>query len=797
MANPLNTILGWFQTGDFPNEKQFAESGISFYHKGENIPIDNIENPNMGLQDNTLDVGELPTNTTISPASNYLIFWDGNDFAASSVYYDGAKYGIDTTTPSEMLHLNNGRLRTKAMVFDENTETLPHQITYNNERFYGTDLTGTARTFMFKDFADYKSLWEGFTNAQKINLQLDFNYLETTVWYNGTAMTNEKVDDNIFIKKGGKYFQKTIPKDILLKIGTISELRQTNAYYEGQEIVLLGYYESGDKTPVIYKFSVQNFTSAVDDGGLTIKTDRGVWIAAESITKKWLDVEHFGIFPSKTNSSDIIFASAQVKKMAELGLKMKFNKGDYYLNNIEFTTNIGYVYIKGECERKVNYPGASRILTQGNNFMLFNFTQNAGVFLFNIILQSVGATGSCFEKIQSSGDSDFSILGKTFSIRLFEKGFYTPSFGTGIDIQDFIFENNKYGLYCGKATNIARIVKGNFFANQYGLKVGGYNAIVEQVQVSVRYPFLPAGEKCIGISTDYATIRDVYNEEYGGTSGLSPDTHILIQHKLTYIPNSNEGFLRLERIGFPNNDLITHLDIDHTANIIGVNKISIIADAEREIPRVIKTGPTVKFVQGIQVNGNNITRASASGLLTTQFYNYVEAKIIAPFTEGYTAYTDSDINSSQINIATTNIDGYEYMFGTDTTGSAVNAKLFDQTRKAIRPNAGLPFLIEFDFTLMVSSEMTVCLVLNNSAKTERLGIFKSVQIGSTGNYLVKIKGSTIETKGSSAPYTVSLGFDSAFTVPNTTDLSNMKGYYHVRSFPLNYYSARNNRNGLV
>ena len=111
------------------------------------------------------DVEMLNTNTTNNPDSNYLIYWDGNDFSASSVYYDGTKYGIGTTTPSETLHLNNGRLRAKAMIFDENAETLPHQITYNNQRFYGTDPTGTARTFMYRDFTDYQALWESFTTV--------------------------------------------------------------------------------------------------------------------------------------------------------------------------------------------------------------------------------------------------------------------------------------------------------------------------------------------------------------------------------------------------------------------------------------------------------------------------------------------------------------------------------------------------------------------------------------------------------------------------------------------------------
>ncbi|MDN4015174.1 hypothetical protein QX233_22260, partial [Chryseobacterium gambrini] len=78
----------------------------------------------------------------INPASGYLLFWNGNDFTGSRIYTDGTKFGIGTTAPAEMLHLSNGRIRSKAVVFDENTETLPYQITHSNRRYYGSDLTG-------------------------------------------------------------------------------------------------------------------------------------------------------------------------------------------------------------------------------------------------------------------------------------------------------------------------------------------------------------------------------------------------------------------------------------------------------------------------------------------------------------------------------------------------------------------------------------------------------------------------------------------------------------------------------
>ena len=624
----------------------------------------------------------------------------------------------------------------------------------------------------------------------------DVNYKETTTWYDGTTITDAKCDGVIYKKLGTKFYRKVIASDIIPKVDTVAQLRSFNGYFEGQQVLLLGYFASGDKTSTCYKFTVANFSTNVDNGGTIIKTNKGSWIAS-SITQEWVDVEHFGIFPGKNTTDDITFASNQVKTMVQLGLKMKFNKGDYYINSITFTTNVSFVFIKGQSERKYNSITGTRILTQGNNFMVFNYTQNTFIYLYNMIIDSVGGTGSCFEKIQPSGDSDFSVIGNAFSIRLFEKAIYTPSYGTGFNIQDCVFENNKYAIYCGKATNIARIVKVNFLANQYSFRGGGYNTVIEQIQLSVNYPFLPAGEKCIGISVDYATIRDLYNEEYGGSAGITPETHILIQHRLTYIPTNNEGLLRMERVGFPANDSLTHLDIDHTATSISPNKIIVIADADKEIPRVISTGGAVKLVQGIQVNGNNITRAgNGTTLRTTQFYNYVEAKVVTPFAT-YTDVNNSGIVSKQIDIQASNIDGHDLMINTNYVGGTINNTLYDTTRKGIRPNTSMPFLMEYDFTLMVTSEITVCLVLNNAGVSERIATYKSVQIGSTGNWMLKIKGSFIRTAGNAAFYIASLGFDTAFTVPTTTELATMTGFYHLRSFPPGYYSTRQNRNGLM
>lgn len=106
------------------------------------------------------------------------------------------------------------------------------------------------------------------------------NYrIAVTNWYDGRPLTDDLLDNDIFRKKGNLYYQKTIDPNTLLKINTVQNLRNQNGYYEGQEISLLGYYKSGDKPPLTYKFTVEGYNEYVDDGASIIKTTKGSWIA--------------------------------------------------------------------------------------------------------------------------------------------------------------------------------------------------------------------------------------------------------------------------------------------------------------------------------------------------------------------------------------------------------------------------------------------------------------------------------------------------------------------------------------
>lgn len=141
--------------------------------------------------------GTTTTWVQISPASYYLNLWDGSNFRASNVYQNGTKLGIGTQTPSEMLHLSDGRIRAKALVLDVNSETLPNQIVTDGTRFSGTSSGGTKRGLMYNDYADLLALSNGMTDAQKTEWKTAMNGGWTTNTMSVGVISPAKVDSTL------------------------------------------------------------------------------------------------------------------------------------------------------------------------------------------------------------------------------------------------------------------------------------------------------------------------------------------------------------------------------------------------------------------------------------------------------------------------------------------------------------------------------------------------------------------------------------------------------------------------
>ncbi len=83
-----------------------------------------------------------------------------------------------------------------------------------------------------------------------------------------------------------------IEKHSVKKIHTIADLRNTVGEYEGQIIELLGYYESGDKDPLKYKWTT---TKGIEDGGAVINSGNGSWVTDFNGI---VNILHYGAIPN-------------------------------------------------------------------------------------------------------------------------------------------------------------------------------------------------------------------------------------------------------------------------------------------------------------------------------------------------------------------------------------------------------------------------------------------------------------------------------------------------------------------
>lgn len=167
-----NFSLFMFKGGDKKIKENYLPTGLT------NITTSMVE----GLQDALnkklekpivdgnyfVNMSGNPTYKAINPGENHLLFWDGSNFKNSSIFREngGLKFGIGTNTPNEQLHLTD-RARMKGLVLEDNSEALPQQVTYNNKKFYGTDITGLKRRLMFSDYDDFLLLVNSLTDAQK------------------------------------------------------------------------------------------------------------------------------------------------------------------------------------------------------------------------------------------------------------------------------------------------------------------------------------------------------------------------------------------------------------------------------------------------------------------------------------------------------------------------------------------------------------------------------------------------------------------------------------------------------
>ncbi|WP_143884654.1 hypothetical protein [Chryseobacterium binzhouense] len=215
---------------------------------------------------------------SINPGSDHLLFWNGSEFKNSNIFREssGLKYGIGTTTPAEQLHLTS-RARMSGLVLENNTETLPQQLTYNSKKFFGTDDAGVKRPLMFADNADFLSLANSLTDTQKTAWKTAMNGGWTTNTMSVAVITPPVADNQDknywFSLKGANlnlnpanFKIELMSEDGLRIIATIPN-SQVQLYTQGTDLMF--YYNFKDIPMGVYRLRLWNGLASYMTGSVT------------------------------------------------------------------------------------------------------------------------------------------------------------------------------------------------------------------------------------------------------------------------------------------------------------------------------------------------------------------------------------------------------------------------------------------------------------------------------------------------------------------------------------------------
>lgn len=211
----------------------------------------------------------------------------------------------------------------------------------------------------------------------KVNIPLDIN-IENNVNYDSNNVVSGSAVEKYAVKK----------------VNTITGLRNTYGEYDGQIITLLGYYETGDKQPLNYKY--QN-TQLIDDGGSVINNVFGSWVA--TFTNN-INVDDFGAKGDSNNlgignDDSSSFKNALKYLKQKKGGVLNISSRSYLITDT--ITLYDYITIRG-----VN----GGILEYKNNNSTSNIIYNGDNDLFKI----EDTSGNIHDTIFFNGIKDLNII---------------------------------------------------------------------------------------------------------------------------------------------------------------------------------------------------------------------------------------------------------------------------------------------------------------------------------------------------------------------------------------------------
>lgn len=200
----LETILSWFQTGDFPTEEEFQQTFSSFRHKETKIPIAEVDNLESSLN-NKANIGDIPDNVALvdegQPAN---VFNKEQVIAMAMMLSDYVKDGKIRADKIESLGLTD--------LIEADEKTLPEFVSRsNNYNFQQNDfiaipVNGNFSLFMFK--GGDKKITENYLPTGLTNITTSM--VEGLQDALNKKLEKPTVDGNYFVNMSGNPTYKAI-----------------------------------------------------------------------------------------------------------------------------------------------------------------------------------------------------------------------------------------------------------------------------------------------------------------------------------------------------------------------------------------------------------------------------------------------------------------------------------------------------------------------------------------------------------------------------------------------------------
>lgn len=341
-----------------------------------------------------------------------------------------------------------------------------------------------------------------------------------------------RLTDEIWLPNGTSYkYVLKDANDVLIatydNIPTISGSDAAYVDYEPGYTVTAGNFTIG-ATYQIASLGNTNFTSigapanvvGVHFTATGVGVGSGTALYTRTVQAKLretVSVKDFGAVGDGTTDDSAAFQAA-----LNSGYDIFVPQGVYYVHDLTCTDRASFTGVSTDwlsSEGAIGTHKGSIINTKGDNFIT-SASSSVIYIANNIDFVSTGQNGRCFDSSYGgAGECGFEF--QQVSIIEFEYGFRAPSYSSTSHADRLLVRECEYGMYLQEASNITSITRSDFLFNGLSLRIGGYNILLENIQLGTGYTGKNASSKtqfiCIQIwSAAFISLTNIYNEAYGG-----------------------------------------------------------------------------------------------------------------------------------------------------------------------------------------------------------------------------------------------------------------------------------------